>query len=85
MIANIIPVITRIKTSISITTIQITGQTVIINRNSSLEYVTYRCHDGGDQLGRAGTARLASLSASMASKVIQIGRSPLSQAQRAAA
>ncbi len=38
-----------------------------------------------DQPGRPGPARLASRSASIASKVIQIGRSPLSQAHRAVA
>jgi hypothetical protein len=41
-------------------------------------------HDGDDQMGRAGTARFASFSASIASKVIQIGKSPLSHAQSAA-
>ncbi len=46
---------------------------------------THRDHGGGNQPGRDGTARLASFSASIASKVIQIGRSPLSQAHRAAA
>lgn len=43
-----------------------------------------RCHGDGNLPGRVGTARLASRSASTASKVIQIGRSPLSHAHRAA-
>src|SRR6516165_2592230 len=42
------------------------------------------CHGGGDQPGLAGMARLARRSASIASKVIHIGRSPLSHAHRAA-